>query len=73
MEDRKQYRLTEAEYRRILECKRDLHMHPELSRKEFRTSGVIRDFLSDLPDFEILPLDTENGTGFVARNCGTEA
>ena len=73
MEDRKQYRLTEAEYRRILECKRDLHMHPELSRKEFRTSGVIRDFLSDLPDFEILPLETETGTGVVARICGTEA
>ena len=64
------YRLTEEEYKRILMFKRDLHMHPELSRKEVRTSAKIRDFLSTLPDFRILPLETETGTGVAAQITG---
>ena len=64
------YRLTEKEYKRILMFKRDLHMHPELSRKEVRTSAKIRDFLSTLPDFRILPLETETGTGVAAQITG---
>ena len=63
------YRLTDEEYVRILTVKRDLHMHPELSRKEVRTTRVIREFLSELPDFTILPLKAETGTGLVARVC----
>ena len=64
------YRLTEEDYTRILMFKRDLHMHPELSRKEVRTSAKIRDFLSTLPDFRILPLETETGTGVAAQIIG---
>ena len=68
----KPYRLTEEEYNRILAFKRDLHMHPELSRQEFQTTEKIRKFLMDLPDFEILPLNTETKTGVAAkiRGCG---
>ena len=66
------YRLTENEYQNILAFKRDLHMHPELSRREFETTGKIRTFLEELPDFEILPLVTETGTGVAARIRGQE-
>ena len=67
------YRLTEEEYNRILAFKRDLHMHPELSMKEVRTTAKIREFLSELPDFRILPLETESGTGVVAQICSNTA
>ena len=39
------YRLTEEEYKRILMFKRDLHMHPELSRKEVRTRPKANAFI----------------------------
>lgn len=68
------YRLTEEEYRIILEIKRDLHMHPELSRSEFETTKRIRCFLDKLADFQIIPVKTATGTGLVARieACGSD-
>ena len=66
------YRLSEEEYERILAFKRDLHMHPELSVEEHRTTERIRTFLETLPDFRILPLHTETGTGLVAQIRGEE-
>ncbi|MBR0171299.1 MAG: amidohydrolase [Lachnospiraceae bacterium] len=63
------YRLTEEEYARILDMKRDLHMHPELSEQEVRTTACIGQFLSTIPAVEILPLNIK--TGVVARIRGT--
>ena len=68
----KNYQLTQEEFKRILALKRDLHMHPELSRKEVRTTAKIRAFLETLPDFSILPLETETGTGIAAQICGEQ-
>ena len=68
----KKYQLTEEEYKRILDFKRDLHMHPELSRKELQTTAKIRAFLESLPDFRIFPLETETGTGIAAQIHGEE-
>ena len=68
----KKYQLTEEEYKRILDFKRDLHMHPELSRKELQTTAKIRAFLESLPDFRIFPLETETGTGIAAQIYGEE-
>lgn len=68
----KTYQLTEEEYKSILAFKRDLHMHPELSRKEVQTTAKIRTFLESLPDFRILPLKTETATGIAAQICGQE-
>lgn len=62
------YQLTEEEYRQILEIKRDLHRHPELSLKEYRTTGVIRSFLEKLPGMELSGPGTE--TGVLARIHG---
>lgn len=64
------YRLTDAEYQRILSFKRDMHMHPELSQKEFRTTEKIKEFLSSIPSCQILSLPTE--TGVLARIEGVE-
>ncbi|MCR4591460.1 MAG: amidohydrolase [Lachnospiraceae bacterium] len=58
-------RLTETEYEKALELKRDLHMHPELSNEEYRTTKRLKELLSGLPGLKLLPLDTE--TGLVAR------
>lgn len=66
------YRLTEGEYAKILAFKRDLHMHPELSGEEHETTKKIVAFLQTLPDFRILPLETETGTGVVAQIRGQE-
>ena len=68
----KTVQLTEEEYLRILAFKRDLHMHPEHSRKEVQTTAKIRAFLESLPDFRILPLETETGTGIAAQIRGAE-
>lgn len=32
----------------IIALRRDFHMHPELGFEEFRTSGIVRDYLNDL-------------------------
>ena len=60
--------LLPEEYEEILRIKRDLHMHPELSKKEFRTTGLIRAFLEKLPGVELL--DTGTPTGVLARISG---
>ncbi len=68
------YRLTDAEYNQILSVKRDLHMHPELSGQEVRTTGKIREFLQKLTEVIILDLPVQ--TGLLARipgeACGAE-
>ena len=64
------YRLTDEEYQRILGFKRDLHMHPELSGKEYETTKKIRAFFEERPGFEFLPLDTP--TGLAVRICGSQ-
>ncbi len=61
--------LTPEEFRHILALKRDLHMHPELSGREHRTTGKIREFLSAIPGVELLPLAVE--TGVLARLQGS--
>ncbi len=58
-------RLNEEEFEKALDLKRDLHMHPELSNEEYRTTEKLKNLLSGLPGIRILPLDTE--TGLVAR------
>lgn len=65
-------RLTAEERQKILDIKRDLHMHPELSHEEFETTKKIRKVLEGLPGIEILELpDTSKvKTGVVARLCG---
>ena len=60
--------LTEEEYQSILEVKRDLHMHPELSNEEFRTTEKIKDFLRELPGVKLVDLPIR--TGVIARICG---
>ena len=64
-----QYRMTQPEYQRILDFKRDMHMHPELSHHEFRTTEKIKEFLSSIPSCRILPLPVE--TGVLARIAGS--
>ena len=59
------YKLSQADFQRILAFKRDIHMHPELSLKEFRTTEKIREFLESIPSCQILPFPAE--TGLVAR------
>ena len=60
--------LLPEEYEQILLIKRDLHMHPEVSKSEYRTTGVIRKFLEKLPGVELL--ETGIPTGVLARIPG---
>jgi len=62
-------RLTSEEEARILEFRHDMHMHPELSHREYRTTENIRKFLSSLEGIEILQLPVRT-TGVVARLTG---
>ena len=61
--------LTKDEEQQLIEFKRDMHMHPELSHKEYKTTEKIRAFLKTIPGMEILPLQREL-TGVVARMRG---
>ena len=62
-------RLTAEEEARIIDFRHDMHMYPELSHRELRTSGNIKSFLSSLAGIEILELPKET-TGVVARLVG---
>ncbi len=66
----KDYKLSEKEFQKILEIKRDLHKHPEVAHHEFRTTEKIREALSEIPEIEILETGFE--TGLVARIPGEE-
>ncbi len=63
-------RLSEQEYEEILAVKRDLHMYPELSGEEFRTTRKIREFLEQIPGIALLDLPVR--TGAAARIEGEE-
>lgn len=63
-------KLLDEEYERALELRRDLHMHPELSNAEYRTTEKIKELISALPGVSVLPLDIPTGT--VARIEGKE-
>ncbi len=62
-------KLTNSEINRMLDFRHEMHMNPELSHKEFRTTENIKSFLRTLPGIEILPLRKEI-TGVVARLIG---
>lgn len=62
--------LTEEEYRIILDVKHDLHMHPELSKEEYRTTELIKEFLGKLSKAELTALPVK--TGVLARIRGSE-
>lgn len=64
-------RLTNDEVQALTEFRHDLHQHPELSGQEHRTSARIREFLSALPECQIIDMPIE--TGVVARIPGTQA
>ena len=55
------YRLTEEEFARASALRHDLHMHPELSREEYRTTEKIREFLAGIPGCRILDLPVKTG------------
>ena len=61
---------TNEDIQMLTEFRHDLHQHPELSGKEYRTTKRIRDFLSSLPGCQILSMPVE--TGVVAKIPGTE-
>ena len=61
----KEYKLTEEEYQKILDIKRDLHMHPETAHEEFRTTEKIKEALNAIPEVKIV--DSGFSTGVLAR------
>ena len=63
------YRLQDEELERIIAFRHDLHMHPELSGEEYRTTEKVRAFLSGLPGVSIVDLPVK--TGVVAQIHGT--
>ncbi|MDD3537689.1 MAG: amidohydrolase, partial [Eubacteriales bacterium] len=46
----------------VIELRRDFHRHPELGFKEFRTSGIVKDYLESLDLDEV---HTCSGTGVI--------
>jgi len=62
-------KLTEEDIRRLTDFRHDLHMNPELSGKEFRTTEKIRAFLRAVPGCRILDLPVD--TGVVAQIPGS--
>lgn len=54
---------------RLVELRRDLHRHPELSFEEERTRDRLRDFCERLPDVSVTEVA---GTGLVARVPGRD-
>src|SRR4249919_3169774 len=46
--DAKVAAMIDPEMKKVIAWRRDFHQHPELSNREFRTSGEIAKFLSSL-------------------------
>ena len=57
--------LTEEEFEKAVALRHELHIHPELSGKEFKTTEKIRNFLKDIPGCMVVDLPVE--TGIVAK------
>lgn len=55
--------LVEATFDEVVDVRRDLHAHPELSHQEERTTAVVRDLVADL-GWEELPCPTPTGAVF---------
>ncbi|MBP3884855.1 MAG: amidohydrolase [Olsenella sp.] len=64
-------RLADDELETLAVFRHDLHRNPELSGREYRTSMRIREFLSALPECQIIDMPIE--TGVVARIPGAQA
>ena len=48
MTDSQIQRLATALQPKLVEVRRDLHQHPELSNREFRTAGIVAEYLKGL-------------------------
>lgn len=48
----------------IIKIRHDIHAHPEISGKEFRTTELIRDFVKSLDHVEEIPMPIDTGGVF---------
>ena len=62
--------LTKDDMKKLAAFRHDLHQHPELAGEEYRTTEKIREFLSALPDCQMISLPVK--TGVIARIPGTD-
>lgn len=63
--------LSDDRLEKIIEIRHDIHMNPEVSGKEIRTTGIIRKYLEKLDNIEIIDFPIE--TGLIARlNTGKD-
>lgn len=58
-------KLSDKDLEEIIEIRHQIHMHPEVSGKEYRTTKIIREFLEKLEGVEIIDFPIE--TGLIAR------
>ena len=58
-------KLSDRDLEEIIEIRHRIHMHPEVSGKEYRTTKIIREFLEKLEGVEIIDFPIE--TGLIAR------
>ena len=58
-------KLSDRDLEEIIEIRHQIHMHPEVSGKEYRTTEIIREFLEKLEGVEIIDFPLE--TGLIAR------
>ncbi|MDD7044918.1 MAG: hypothetical protein PUI05_05670 [Peptoniphilaceae bacterium] len=48
----------------IIKIRHDIHAHPEISGKEFRTTELIRDFVKSLDHVVEIPMPIDTGGVF---------
>lgn len=58
-------KISEKSLEEIIKIRHDIHRHPEISEKEFRTTKIIREFLEKIDEIEIIDFPIE--TGLIAR------
>lgn len=59
------FSLSDDILEKIIEIRHDIHINPEVSGKEVRTTGIIRKYLEKLDNIEIIDFPIE--TGLIAR------
>lgn len=57
-------RIDEKDLEEIISIRHDFHQYPEISGEEYRTTGILKNFIKDYEDVEIIDLPLKTGLVF---------
>lgn len=65
-------RIDEKDLEEIISTRHDFHQYPEISGEEYRTTGILKNFIKDYEDVEIIDLPLKTGLVFKIKTGKVE-